>query len=43
MEGFVGEKEYFKVGTLLDWEPVKYLKVRGHVVAGAGVSQDASS
>lgn len=39
----MGEKEYFEVGALKDWEPVEYLKVRDHVVAGAGVSEEASS
>ena len=42
VEGFVGEKEEFKLDTLRDREPVETLKHGGDVVTGAGVGEEAS-
>ena len=41
VEGFMGEKEEFKLNALANGEPVEVLEDRGDVITGAGVSEKA--
>ncbi len=43
VEGFVSEKQYFKMDAVKDREPVEILKDRDDMVTGAGVGKEEYS